>query len=38
MAKLTKRQIDALKSASDCDVFARDDELRGFGVRVKPPG
>jgi integrase len=38
MTKLTKRQIDALKSRPDCDVFAWDGELRGFGVRVKPSG
>jgi integrase len=38
MAKLTKRQIDALKSGSERDVFAWDSELRGFGVRVKPSG
>ena len=38
MAKLTKRQIDALKSRPDRDVFAWDGELRGFGVRAKPSG
>lgn len=38
MAKLTKRQIDALKSSHDRDVFAWDTELRGFGVRAKPSG
>jgi integrase len=38
MAKLTKRQIDALKSRVDRDIFAWDGELRGFGLRVKPSG
>lgn len=35
--RLTKRTIDALKpGAADLVIF--DDELRGFGVRVKPSG
>lgn len=38
MAKLIKRQIDALKSAPDHDIFAWDSELHGFGVRAKPSG
>lgn len=37
MAKITKRLVDSLK-AGDRDVFMWDDELRGFGVRVKPSG
>ncbi len=35
MPKITKRLVETLKPA-DRDVFAWDDELRGFGVRVKP--
>jgi integrase len=38
MPKLTKRVIDAIKPASDHDVFRWDAELRGFGLRVKPTG
>ena len=38
MAKITKRAVDALQPNSDRDVFAWDNELRGFGVRVKPSG
>src|SRR6516162_2393141 len=38
MPKLTKRVVDATKSASDHDVFQWDAELRGFGLRVKPTG
>lgn len=37
MAKLTKRIVETLKPGTG-DVFAWDDELRGFGVRVKPSG
>ena len=37
--KLTKRAIDGLKpDASGRDVFVWDDELKGFGVRMKPSG
>jgi len=37
--KLTKRAIDGLKpDASGRDVFVWDDELKGFGVRIKPSG
>src|SRR5687768_17919950 len=32
------RVVDALRSDPARDVFAWDDELRGFGVRVKPSG
>ena len=38
MAKITKRAVDALQPDEDRDVFAWDNELRGFGVRVKPSG
>ncbi len=36
--KLTIESIKTLKPDNDRDVFAWDDELRGFGVRVKPSG
>ena len=38
MPKLTKRAIDAVRPASNSDVFLWDDEVRGFGLRVKPSG
>jgi integrase len=38
MARLTKRAVDSLKPVPDRDVFAWDEEIRGFGVRVKPSG
>nr|WP_232366573.1 Arm DNA-binding domain-containing protein [Alteripontixanthobacter muriae] len=37
MAKLTKRQIEALE-AEDKDYFVWDSELSGFGFRVFPTG
>lgn len=37
MAHLTKRTIDAAK-ATGSDVFIWDDELPGFGLRIKPSG
>jgi integrase len=37
MPKITKRTVEALRPA-DHDVLVWDDELRGFGVRVKPSG
>ena len=37
--KLTKRAIDGLKpETSGRDLFVWDDELKGFGVRLKPSG
>lgn len=40
MPKLTKRFIDALKASPKTggDIFSWDDELKGFGVRMKPSG
>jgi integrase len=37
MARLTKRTVDATDKAAS-DVFVWDDELPGFGLRVKPSG
>jgi integrase len=38
MGKLTKRTIEALKPKAAGDVFLWDNELKGFGVRMKPSG
>jgi hypothetical protein len=40
VAKLTKRVVDAIRPdpARRADVFAWDNELRGFGLRMKPSG
>jgi integrase len=39
MPKLTKKVVDALRpDPNGGDVFAWDNELRGFGVRLKPSG
>lgn len=38
MPKLTKRVVDSLRADPDRDVFAWDNELRGFGVRLRPTG
>jgi integrase len=37
MPKLTKRLVESIKPGAS-DLFAWDEELRGFGVRVKPSG
>ena len=36
MPKLTKRLIDAAKHPASGQVFLRDDELRGFAIRITP--
>jgi len=36
MAKLTKRTIDAAPHPLEGQVFLRDDEMRGFAVRITP--
>jgi integrase len=38
MAKLTKRFIDGLAVMSDSETVLWDDDLPGFGLRVKPSG
>ena len=37
MPKITKRLVEGIEPAAS-DAFAWDDQLRGFGVRVKPSG
>ena len=36
--KLTKRTLDTVKANADHDAFLWDDELPGFGLRIKPSG
>lgn len=38
MPKLTKRIVDAIRPDPDREVFAWDNNLRGFGLRVMPTG
>jgi integrase len=40
MPKITKRFVDALKPSPETkgDIFAWDDDLKGFGIRMKPSG
>ncbi len=38
MPNLTKRLVDSLPPPADGDLFAWDDRLKGFGIRVKPSG
>ena len=36
--KLTKRAVDGLRAPADKDAVCWDDDLRGFGLRLKPSG
>ncbi|HEY5530356.1 MAG TPA: Arm DNA-binding domain-containing protein, partial [Thermoleophilia bacterium] len=38
MTKLTKRTIDATEPDPLREVYVADDEVTGFGLRVKPSG
>lgn len=38
MPKLTKRTVEALRPEPGRDVFAWDNELRGFGLRLRSTG
>ena len=36
--KLTKRNVDTIKPRAHRDIYVWDDEIAGFGLRVKPSG
>jgi hypothetical protein len=36
--KLTKRNIDTIKTHAQHDIYVWDEEVAGFGLRVKPSG
>ncbi len=36
--KITKREVDRLQPKAKGDLVVWDDELRGFGLRIKPSG
>ena len=38
MAKLTKRSIERIRRHTSKDLYMYDDQIPGFGVRVKPSG
>src|SRR5579859_4621253 len=38
MPKITKTLVDRLRPEGGRDLFVWDDDLRGFGVRMKPSG
>ena len=38
MANINKRLVDSLNPSPEGDVWAWDDKLKGFGLRVKPSG
>ena len=38
MSRITKRLVDSLRPDPERDVWAWDDEIKGFAVRVKPSG
>ena len=38
MPKLTQRTVQAVKPRADREVFIWDDEIPGFGLRIKSTG
>ena len=38
MSKITKRFVDSLKANPDRDTYVWDEDLTGFGLRIKPSG